>query len=329
MLTYALRRSLLAVFTLFVITMLIYALIRSMPGTPLTIDQEATDPGETMSKQDLELATQAYGLDKPWFVAYFHWLGNLTRLDLGASFRYRTAVTTLIAERLGTTLLLSVPSFLLTYALAIPIGLYVTRHSGTFRERLISVILYMFYSLPTYVCALWLLYWFYLRMDGTWFELPIGLKSDNFDDLSLPAKAADLARHMILPLFCYSYSALAFDTRFIKANMEEAIRQDYIRTARAKGLDDRTILFRHAFRNTLIPFVTIIGISLPGLITGAIILEQIFSLPGIGKLFIDSVTFRDYTVIMGLTFMFSAATLLGQLVADLLYAWVDPRITYQ
>jgi peptide/nickel transport system permease protein len=247
---------------------------------------------------------------------------------MGTSFRFRKPVIGLIGERIGPTLLLSVTSFIITYLLAIPIGMFVTRHSGRPAERIVSVLFYMLYSLPLYVAALWLLYWFYLRLAGTIFQLPPGMVSDNFNDLSVGGKLADLARHLILPLVCYSYAALAYDTRFIKANMEEAIRQDYIRTARAKGADTNTILWRHAFRNTLIPFVTLIGLTLPGLISGAVILETIFSWPGIGKLLYESITYNDYPLIMGLTFMFAVATLLSQLLADVLYAFVDPRITY-
>lgn len=326
--SYLLRRSLLAVFTLLVITFLVYGLIRNMPGNPLAIEMAEGDPSKQMSKADFELAKQAYGLDKPWHEAYVYWLGNLARFDLGKSFRYRKPVTELISERLGPTLLLSIPSFFITYLLAIPLGLFATRRSGKLDERLVSLVFYALYSLPSYVLALWLLYYFYLRLAGTPFQLSPGMTSDHYAELSSAGKLADLLRHMLLPLFCYSYGSLAYDTRFIKANMEEAIRQDYVRTARAKGLDDRTILYKHAFRNTLIPFVTLIGLTLPSLIGGAILLEQIFSWPGVGRLYYDALNVRDYPVIMGLTFMFAVVTLAAQLLADFLYALVDPRVTY-
>jgi peptide/nickel transport system permease protein len=138
----------------------------------------------------------------------------------------------------------------------------------------------------------------------------------------------DIALHLILPLACISYGTLAYYSRFVKANMEEAIRQDYIRTARAKGAGPLRVLVQHAFRNTLIPFVTLLGLTLPGILSGSIILEQIFSWPGMGSLFFEAITYRDYPVIMGLTLMFSVLTLLGQLLADVLYAIVDPRVTY-
>lgn len=329
MTTYLIRRVLIGLFTLGVITMLMYFLIRNIPGTPLTMARENIDPSKKVSDEDLELLNRAYGLNKRWYIAYRDWLFNLARLDLGTSFRYRKPVAGVILDHLGPTLLLSTLSFVITYTMSIPAGLYVTRRSGQLDERIVSVFFYMLYSLPLYVAAMWLLYWFYLRASGTIFHLPLGMVSDNFHNFSLPHKVVDLARHLLLPLICYSYASLAYDTRFIKANMEEVIRQDYIRTAKAKGLDPRTILWRHAFRNTLIPFVTLIGLQLPSLITGAVILELIFSWPGIGQLFYESITYRDYPLIMGLTFMFAVATLLGQLWADVLYAFVDPRITYQ
>jgi peptide/nickel transport system permease protein len=327
MTTYLIRRLFFAGFTLLVFTALMYLLIRNIPGTPLTL-LGAEDPSRKVSAEDVALLNKAYGLDKPWYRAYFEWLGNVGRFDLGTSFRYRKPVTSLIFDRLGPTLLLSITSFTITYVMAIPIGLFMTRRSGRPAERILSVVLYMLYSLPTYVAALWLLYWFYLRLHGTIFQLSPGMVSDNYDELSGTGKLMDLGRHLILPLICYSYGALAYDTRFIKANMEEAMRQDYIRTARAKGVDSGRVLRVHAFRNTLIPFVTLIGLTLPGLISGAVILEQIFSWPGIGKLLYEAITFNDYPLIMGLTFMFAVATLLSQLLADVLYAFVDPRITY-
>ena len=152
--------------------------------------------------------------------------------------------------------------------------------------------------------------------------------SDNYAELTPVGQIQDIAWHMVLPLLCFSYGSLAYYSRFVKANMEEAIRQDYIRTARAKGVGPIKVLVLHAFRNTLIPFVTLLGLTLPGILSGSIILEQIFSWPGMGSLFFEAITFRDYPVIMGLTLMFSVLTLSGQLLADILYALVDPRVTY-
>jgi len=327
MTTYLVRRLLLGILTLLVVTCIIYGLIRNMPGTPLTMN-ENMDPSRKLSAEDQELARKAYGLDKPWHVAYFYWLGNLATGDMGSSFRERKPVTGVIAQRIGPTLLLSGLSLLITYTLSVPIGLYSTWRSGRADERGASFVLYMLYSLPTYVAALQLLYFFYLRLKDTPWQLKPGMVSDDYADLTSLGKVQDIGMHLILPLVCFSYGSLAYYSRFVKANMEEAIRQDYIRTARAKGAGPLRILVQHAFRNTLIPFVTLLGLTLPGILSGSIILEQIFSWPGMGSLFFEAITFRDYPVIMGLALMFSVLTLLGQLLADVLYALVDPRVTY-
>jgi peptide/nickel transport system permease protein len=328
MTTYLLRRTLLGLVTLGVVTMIIYGLIRHMPGNPLLMAAENLDPSRRLTKEDQERMLRAYELDKPWYVAYVRWLVKLPRGDLGTSFRERRPVLQVIGQRVGPTLLLSGLSLLLTYLISVPIGLYCTVRSGRLDERLTSVFLYILYSLPTYVAALGLLVVFYLKLKDTPWQLKPGMVSDDFAMLSFSGKVQDVARHLLLPLVCYTYGGLAYFSRFIKANMEEAIRQDYIRTARAKGAGPVRVLILHAFRNTLIPFVTLLGLTLPGILSGSIILEQIFSWPGMGMLFFEALNVRDYPVIMGLTLMFSVLTLLGQFLADVLYALVDPRVTY-
>lgn len=328
MLTYLTRRLVIGVFTLLLVSFLIFALIRNIPGTPLTMDPATSDPNKAISKENLELLKKAYGLDKPWYQAYGIWLGNVVRGDLGDSFRERKPVSGVIGQRLGPTLFLSLTSIVLAFGLAIPTGLYCSAKSGQGSERVVSVLLYMLYSLPSYVAGLLLLYVFYVYLQDTHWQLKPGLKSDDYSQLSPGGKVVDLLKHLILPLICFTYVNLAYDSRFVKANMEEALRQDYIRTARAKGVGPVAVIWRHAFRNTLIPFVTLLGLQLPSLLSGAIILEQVFSWPGMGTLFFEAITYRDYPVIMGLTLMFSTLTLLGQLIADILYAFVDPRVTY-
>jgi peptide/nickel transport system permease protein len=328
MLNYLVRRILLGVLTLFFVTIIVYGLIRNIPGTPLTI-YENSDPNRTIRGEDLEIMKKAFKLDLPWHIAYFHWLYDFVfKGSMGTSIRYRTPVMSVIGERIGPTLLLSVSSILLTYLISVPAGLYSTVRSGKADERAGSLVLYALYSLPTYVAALELLLLFYLRFKDTPWQLKPGMVSDNYADLSETAKFFDIAKHMILPLLCYTYGSFAYYSRFVKANMEEAIRQDYIRTARAKGVGPVSILINHAFRNTLIPFVTLLGLTLPGLLSGSIILEQIFNWPGLGRLFFESLSLRDYPVIMGLTLMFSVLTIIGQLLADILYTVVDPRVTH-
>ena len=235
-----------------------------------------------------------------------------------------------IAKRIGPTLLLSGTSLFLAYVLSVPLGLYFSGRSGKLDERALSLSMYMLYSLPSFVAALMLLTLFYQKLRGTGWELPLqGMISSNYAEMSPWEKLVDIGRHLILPLACLTYGGLAYDSRFIKANMEEALRQDYVRTARAKGAGYWRMIVVHAFRNTLIPFVTLLGLSLPALLSGAVILEGIFGWPGMGQLFFASVGNRDYDSIMGLTLMFTTLTLLGQLLADILYAFVDPRVAHQ
>jgi peptide/nickel transport system permease protein len=329
MATYLLRRLLLGILTLVAITFIVYGLARNMPGTPLTVQMGESDPSRKLNPEDQERMKRIYGLDRPWHEGYLRWLGNVVRGDLGRSFSRKQPVTTLIGERIGPTFLISGTALVLAWLLGVPLGLYASARSGMADERATSLLLYVLYSFPTFVAALFLQIVFSVWLRGTAWELPLFGMSDLPADAGWAARAADIARHAILPVTCQTYVSLAYDSRFIKANMEEAVRQDYIRTARAKGAGPVRVLVHHAFRNTLIPLVTLLGLSLPGLIGGSVIIEQIFTWPGMGRLFFESIRERDYPTIMGLTLMFSVLTLLGQLLADLLYCLVDPRVSVE
>ncbi len=324
MLNYFAKRLLLGIFTLVMITLFVYGLIRAMPGSPLSLEMDE-DPSRKISQEDIDRMHAAYGLDKPWYVGYRDWLMRLLHGDLDVSIRQHEKVTTMIGQRVGPTLLLSGASLVLTFALAVPMGLFMTSRSGRFDERALSTLLYMLYSFPTFVAALLLQIAFAVKLN--W--LPLGqMVGDDYDSLSEWGRTWDVFKHSILPIACETYGALAYYSRFVHTNLQEVMRQDYIRTARAKGLPRLRVLAHHALRNTMIPLVTLLGLSLPSLLSGAVILEQIFNWPGMGRLFFEVIRTRDYPVIMGLVLMFSSMTLLGQLLADLLYAVVDPRITY-
>jgi peptide/nickel transport system permease protein len=327
MFQYLVRRAAISLVTLLLITVVVYGLIRNIPGTPLTVDMAMMNPGRMASAADIKRFERLYGLDKPVYEAYFIWLGNVLRGDFGRSIpKNNQPVLGLILSRLPATLIITVTSLLIAYLLAIPIGLWSTVRGGTIAERTVSTILYMLYSLPAFVAALYLQLLFYSKLG--WLPL-FGMTSDNYATLSAGGKMWDIFRHALLPVVCFTYGSLAYYARFIRANMQEVIRQDYIRTAKAKGVPPGRVLWHHAFRNTLIPLVTLIGLTLPQLLSGAVILEQIFAWPGIGQLFFESISQRDYDTLMGLTLMFSVMTLLAQLLADVLYVVVDPRVSYQ
>jgi peptide/nickel transport system permease protein len=327
MINYLIRRGAISLITLLLITIVVYGLIRNIPGTPLTVDMANMNPGKMASEDDVKRYNKLYGLDKPVYEAYFVWLKNVVRGDFGRSIpKNNQRVLGLIMSRLPATLLITVTSLLLTYLFSIPLGLWSTAKSGTVAERTVSTALYMLYSLPAFVAALYLQLLFYSKLG--WLPL-FGMASDNYASLSTSGKAWDLFKHALLPVLCFTYGSLAYYSRFIRANMQEVIRQDYVRTAKAKGVPPFRVLWHHAFRNTLIPLVTLFGLTLPSLLSGAVILEQIFAWPGIGQLFFEAISQRDYDTLMGLTLLFSVMALIGQLVADVLYAVVDPRVSYQ
>lgn len=326
MLQYLVRRAGIGLVTLLLITIIVYGLIRNIPGTPLTVDMANMNPADMASPDDIKRFERLYGLDKPVYEAYFIWLKNVITGDFGRSIpKNNQPVLGLIMSRLPATLMITVTSLLLTYLFSIPLGLWSTAKSGTTAERTVSTILYMLYSLPAFVAALYLQLLFYTKLG--WLPL-FGMTSDNFATLSTAGKAWDVFKHALLPIVCFTYGSLAYYSRFIRANMQEVIRQDFVRTAKAKGVPPRRVLWHHAFRNTLIPLVTLFGLTLPHLLSGAVILEQIFAWPGIGNLFFESISQRDYDTLMGLTLLFSVMALIGQLLADVLYAVVDPRVSY-
>jgi peptide/nickel transport system permease protein len=305
------------------------ALIRNMPGDPTKMLAFGGESGASakITEKMIENMRASYGLDKPWYVGYWVWLGKLVQGDMGQSIVDQRPVTERIGERIGPTLTLSLISITLIYLLSIPLGLYTTARSGRWQEQALSTLFYMLYSIPSFVMALFLILLFAVKLK----LLPLrAMTSDAeiYDQLSTAGKALDHLKHLAIPVFCFTYGGLAYMTRFIRSNMLEVIRQDYVRTARAKGLDEKVIFLKHAFRNTLIPLATLLGLSLPGLLSGSVILEQIFSWPGIGQLYLTAISTRDYPIIMGLTFTFACLALAGNLLADIIYGIVDPRIAY-
>ena len=266
-----------------------------------------------------------YYLDQPFPVGYAYWLTNLMRGDLGRSSYQKQSVMSAIGQRAGPTLFLSITSLTLAWLAAIPIGLFASVKSGRADERFMSLVLYSLYSFPVMVAALLLQYHFYLKLD----VFPLDrMHSNGYESFGFIELWLDVAWHATLPIACYTYGSLAFDSRFIRAVMAETLRQDYVRTAKAKGCGPLRVVLKHAFRNTLIPMVTLLGLTLPALLSGTLILEKIFSWPGMGTLFLEAIYARDYGLIMGLTLLFSVLTLLGTLLSDVLYAVVDPRVTY-
>lgn len=325
MLNYTLRRLAYILPTLLGITIVTFCVVSLAPGDPVeVINRGQMDSRITPAAYDAML--ELYGLDDPLYVRYLTWLKRLATLQFGDSFIDHRPVIEKIGERLPATLMLNLASLITAVLIAVPLGLYAAVRQHSMFDKVGGTALYMLYSLPDFWVALLLIMLFGVKLKILPFH---GMESMGSGDLGFFGHIWDRFLHMILPTICLAYGSLAFLSRFVRGSTLEVIRQDYIRTARAKGLRENTIIYKHVFKNTLIPVVTLMGLLLPTLISGSIILESIFAWPGIGDLFFDSVRARDYPVVMGLSFITAVLVLVSTLLADLLYAWADPRVTYQ
>ncbi|HEX9872902.1 MAG TPA: ABC transporter permease [Deferrimonas sp.] len=303
------------------ITLISFVVIHLAPGEPTDM-QTQLNPEASVELQGRLRAY--YGLDQPLHVQYGRWLTRMARLDFGDSFAQdHRPVLDKIVERLPITILINVLSIVVILALAIPIGiLSATRRNSPF-DRFTTIFVFVGFATPSFWLALLLMDFFGVRMG----IFPIaGLKSFGHDYLGWASRILDMAHHLVLPVFVSAFGGLAGFSRYMRSNMLEVIRQDYILTARAKGLPERVVIYKHALRNALLPVITILGLSVPGLIGGSVIFETIFAIPGMGKLFYDGVMMRDYPLIMGVLVLGAGLTLIGNLIADLGYALADPRI---
>jgi len=318
--TYIAKRCLLILPLLVGITVITFIVIHLAPGSPV---DSVTELNPRASAQARENLRRIYGLDKPLYVQYVHWLRRLAVMDLGNSFTDGRPVLDKILERLPITILISGLSMLLILLTAVPIGIVAATRQYSLFDKVTTVLVFVGFAMPTFWFALLLMIFFGVTLG--W--LPIsGLQSMHADQLPFWALFWDRTKHLILPIFVSSFGGLAAYSRYMRSSMLEVIRQDYVRTARAKGLSENKVIYKHALRNALMSTITILGLAIPGLIGGSAIFEQIFAIPGMGKLFLDATWARDYPVVMGVLVMGAALTLFGNLVADIAYAVVDPRI---
>ncbi|HEY5975697.1 MAG TPA: ABC transporter permease, partial [Geobacteraceae bacterium] len=286
--------------------------------------QTAMNPKATA--QTRQRLREFYGLDKPLHVQYATWLGRLAKLDFGRSFAPdNRPVMDKIKERIPVTLSLNLIALVLEFGIALPIGIMAATRRNSLVDKGITIFVFIGFAVPTFWLALLLMYLFGVKLG--W--LPIsGLHSLGGDKLVGVAWLLDTARHLVLPIGVATFGSLAGLSRYTRATMLEVIGQDYITTARAKGLSERVVIYRHALRNALLPIITLLGFSLPGLIGGSVIFETIFAIPGMGQLFYMGVMSRDYPLVMGILVIGAFLTLLGNLLADLTYALADPRIRH-
>jgi len=328
--SYLVKRLLLLFPTLFGITLVIMLIIQLAPGDPTKIRSGAEASlrsDEQIDKESYAIIRRQFHLDKPFLTRYGLWVWDLVRLKFGISIKDRRPVIDKIAEALPVTIRLNLISIFLIYLISIPLGVYSATHQNSIRDRIITVVLFVLYSLPSFWVAIMLI--LFLGRGGVLGWLPFyGLKVERPQDFTTLGLVWETLLHYVLPIFCLTYGGLAFLSRYARATLLEVIRQDYIRTARAKGLREKVVIFKHALRNSLIPIVTLLATLLPAMIGGSVIIEQIFNIPGMGRLGFESVLARDYPTVMGIAVISALLTLVGILLTDFLYAVVDPRVTF-
>ena len=323
MLAYAIRRILLAIPTLFGISLVTFTVINLAPGDPASVRADSVmDP--RVSARVYEQLSEYYGLDRPLHVRYFDWLRRIVTFDFGNSMTPDARkVSTKIMERLPATLSLALLSLALGFALAIPIGILSGAYRNGWFDTISSTVLYALYAVPSYVMAIPLILWVSIELDLLPFQ---GMVSDGYADFSTGGKLIDLAQHYVLITFCFTYGALAYQTRFVRQNLLEVFKQDYILTARAKGQGEWAVVFKHAFRNAFNPVFTAITGSMASLLVGSFFVEIIFQWPGIGQLAIQAIQQRDLPMIQGTVLFAALIFVIINLLVDIGYRILDPRV---
>ncbi len=321
MLAYLIKRMAGMVPLLIGITIISFAVIHLAPGNPVEL-QNSMNP--KMTKEAKERLIKLYGLDKPLYIQYVNWLKNIATLDFGYSFAPdHSKVIDKIKERIGITIVINMLSLLIIFILGIPLGILSAIYYNRVIDKSISFLVFIGFALPSFWIALLLMMFFCIKLG--W--LPIsGIKALNHESMSFWEQIYDYARHLVLPLLVSTIGGLAGISRYVRGNMVEVLKADYILAAKARGISNSKIYLKHALRNALLPVITILGLSVPGLIGGSVIFESIFGIPGMGMLFYQSVMSRDYPVIMGILTIGAVLTLIGNLLADIGYAIADPRV---
>lgn len=315
---YIVRRLLLAVIILLLVTLIVFFAIRLLPGDPLIIFLGNQAQSGGISDEELERLRHDYGLDLPIIVQYGRWLGGVLTGDLGESINYKEDVAVLLKDRFPITLQLGITAFVLSNIIGIFMGLMAAIRRGTWIDAVSTTLANIGITIPVFWLAILMIYLFGLQLD--WFPIAgwVGPTEDFWSSL----------HHSVLPIACLMVAGLAGTARTMRSSMLEVVRQDYIRTAWSKGLQERAIIMKHALKNSLIPIVTLMGIGLGIIVGGSIFVEQVFAIPGIGRLLVSSIFAQDYIVIQSTTLVIAAIIILSNLLVDISYGWLDPRIRY-
>jgi peptide/nickel transport system permease protein len=320
--TFILRRVLQAIPLLFGISALTFLLLQLAPGDFL--NQMRENPN--ISQETLDAMAKRFGLDKPWIVQYGIYLKRVFfHLDLGESFARHQPAFTVLREGMLNTLLLAVSAALVTWGLAVPLGVWAAVRQYSWVDKLLSLLAFVWLSIPEVLSGLLLL--FLAAQSGG--LLPVGgMRSLDWDQMDAFGKASDLARHLLMPALVVGLIPLAARMRQMRGNLLDVLRLDYVTTARAKGLDERTVIFKHAVRNAINPLITLFGFTLGALLSGAFVAEFIFSWPGLGRITLEALLSQDQYVVLGAVQIASLMLIAGNLIADILLAVADPRIAY-
>lgn len=321
MLRYILRRLILAVPVLLGVSILSFIIISLVPGDFL--DNYRLNP--SISAEQVKLLEKQFGFDKPIIVQYFKWLGQVLKGNFGYSFVYHVPVFSIIWRRLGATLLLSISTMIFIWGIAIPLGIYSALHQYSFNDQLFSFLAFIGISIPNFFFAL---LWLYMSAKTGWFPIG-GIISNNYDQFTWWQKILDYLWHVIGPVVTLGTSGLAGLMRQMRGQLLDQLRQDYVLFARAKGMPEDNVIYKHAVRNAINPIVTMFGYALAGLLGGAVLTETVFGWPGMGRLVIEALTAQDLFMVMASLLLSSLLLIAGNLVADLLLAWVDPRIRFR
>lgn len=333
---YFLRRLLLVPITLFGVTLLVFTITRLVPGGPLEralaeaqqagLERGDAAAGTPLSQEQMQQLAELYGFDKPVLVAYFHWLGDLLRGSLGNSFIYNEPVWTVMAWKLPVSLYFGLLTLIITYAVCIPLGILKAIKHRTVLDNVSSIVIFAGYAIPSYVFGSILILIFAAQLE--WFPLLGGFVGEDFHEKNLFGQIVNLIHHTTLPLLCYLIGSFAFLTLLMKNNLMDNLAADYVRTAVAKGVGFREAVFKHAFRNSIIPIATTFGQNLTLVVSGSFLIEVIFDIDGFGLLGFRSVVDRDYPVVMGILFVSALLLLIGNIISDILVALIDPRIRF-
>ncbi|MCX7911346.1 MAG: ABC transporter permease [Dehalococcoidales bacterium] len=318
MVAYIVRRLIQAVFVLLLVSIIVFLALRLLPGDPIYL-LLTSEQVQIITPEEVARLKHEYGLDKSLILQYFDWLWGVVRGDFGTSLRFHFSVGALMLERIPLTLHLGIIAFIVAHAVGIAAGIVCAVRRGTWLDTLVTVLANIGITVPIFWLGIMMIYLFALYLK--W--LPTMGYTSPFDDFWMSTK------QLIMPVICLAIMPMASTTRQTRSSMLEVMRQDYIRTAWAKGLKEQIVIIRHALKNGLIPVLTLAGLHLSSIVGGSVLVESVFNIPGMGRLAVYSVINRDFQVVQGVTLVIAAAIVLVNLIVDISYGWLDPRIRYR